>query len=588
MGRTPEVTAVLAGDTSITYAELEARANRLAHHLRANGVGPEVVVGICLVRGLEMVVALLAVLKAGGTYLPLDPSYPADRLSLMLEDSAAPVVVTQSSLLGRLPAHDAEVVCVDQERSLVAGQPAAPPGGDFDAGQVAYLIYTSGSTGRPKGVQVPHRAMVNFLTTMADRPGIGPADVLVAVTTLSFDIAGLELFLPLTVGARVVVAPADVANAPGPLIQLMVASGATVMQATPATWRMLVDAGWTGGGALKVLCGGEALPVALAGELVRRGVQLWNMYGPTETTVWSTTRQVESPGQATNIGRPIANTTVYILDAALAPVAVGEAGELHIGGAGMAKGYLRRPELTAERFIDHPFDTTPGARVYKTGDLVRWAPDGTIEFLGRLDHQVKIRGFRIELGEIETALEAQAGVRAAVVTAAIDPSGGSRLVAYLVPEPPAPTVGELRHTLSQKLPSHMVPSSFVTLDALPLNPAGKVDRKALPEPGASRPDVLSAFVAPRTEIERKLAKIWSEALGVDEVGAEDDFFELGGHSLAAVLVVSRIRELVGAELTLRAIYDAPTLAELATVVAASEGREDGPQLVALDRSTFVR
>ena len=586
--RTPTSVAVVDAGRSLTYAELDARAERLAGHLRTLGVGPEVVVGLCVERSAEMVVALLGILKAGGAYLPLDPAYPAERLSFMLDDSGASVVVTEEGLLAWLPTAHASVVCLDRDRAVIDAEPARGPGGRFDPEQVAYLIYTSGSTGVPKGVQVPHRAMVNFLTTMADRPGLGAGDVLVAVTTLSFDIAGLELYLPLTVGARLVVAAGDVAAAPGPLAELMDASAVTVMQATPATWRMLIDAGWPGRPGLKVLCGGEALPVALAGALLDRGVELWNMYGPTETTVWSMTLRVTTPRQALSIGRPIANTTIHILDPSLRPVAIGDEGELHIGGAGLARGYLGRPELTAERFIAHPFDPTPGARIYKTGDLARWAPDGTVEFLGRLDHQVKIRGFRIELGEVEAALDAQPGVRAAVVTAAADASGGSRLVAYVVPESPPPTVTELRHRLSQKLPAHMVPSAFVTLDAFPLTPNGKVDRKALPPPVGSRPDLASAFVAPRTQLERTLAAIWSDVLGVDPVGVEDDFFELGGHSLLSLRVIASVNDELDAELTIGAVYEAPTVAELAARVAAGAGRADGPRLLALDRSTFLR
>jgi len=586
--RTPGAVAVVGSGRSLTYAELDAGANRLARLLRRHGVGPEVVVGLCLSRTVDMVVCLLAVLKAGGSYLPLDPEYPSERLGFMLDDSGATVVVTETGLLDRVPSHGARVLCLDGDRADVEAQPAGRPAWPFHAGQVAYLIYTSGSTGRPKGVQVPHRAMVNFLTTMAHRPGLGADGVVVAVTTLSFDIAGLELYLPLVVGARVVIATADVAAAPEPLARLLDDAAATFMQATPATWRMLVDAGWPGRPGLTALCGGEALPVALAGALLERGVELWNMYGPTETTVWSLISRVTTPRQALSIGRPIANTTVYILDPSLAPVPVGEAGELHIGGAGVARGYLRRPELTAERFIAHPFDGTPGARLYKTGDLARWSPDGRVEFLGRLDHQVKVRGFRIELGEIEAALESQPGVRAAVVAAGADQSGGTRLVAYVVPGVPAPTASELRHRLLQRLPAHMVPSAFVTLDAFPLTPNGKVDRKALPPPSMSRPDLVGAFVAPRTGLERTLALIWADVLGIDRVGSEDDFFELGGHSLLALRVSARVREAAGVDLPPGALYEAPTVVELATRVAAEAGRADGPRLVALDRTTFVR
>jgi amino acid adenylation domain-containing protein len=422
--RTPDRPAVTFGATTLTFEELDRRAARLARRLAGAGVGPGVLVGVFLERSTEMVVALLAVARSGGAYVPLDPDFPAGRIAFMLEDSGAPVVVTQAALAASLPVSTAAVVLVDHDGDEDVDGPLAGSGPD----DLAYVIYTSGSTGRPKGVEIPQRALVNFLTAMADRPGLGPDDVLVAVTTLSFDIAGLELWLPLTTGAHVVVASRADAADPHRLIDLLDRAGATVMQATPATWRMLVDAGWKGRTGLKALCGGEALPVALADQLLDRGVELWNLYGPTETTIWSTALKVATRGEPLTIGRPLPNTSLYILDRDLAPVPVGEPGELHIGGIGLARGYLGRPELTAERFIANPFDPIPGALLYKTGDLARWRPDGEVEFLGRLDHQVKIRGFRIECGEVEAALEADPAVRAAVVVAKDE-----RLVAYVVP-----------------------------------------------------------------------------------------------------------------------------------------------------------
>ncbi len=433
IARRPVAPAVTFGATTVTYAELDERATRLARHLAGVGVRPGVLVGVHLHRSIDMVVTLLGVARAGGAYVPLDPDFPAERLAFMLGDCAAPVVVTQSALAGTLPASGARVVCIDGSRE--AGD-AAPTGAGPD--DLAYVIYTSGSTGRPKGVEIPVRALVNFLTSMAQEPGLGPADVLVAVTTLSFDIAGLELWLPLVTGAHLVVASRDEASDPTLLAALVDGAGATSMQATPATWRMLVDAGWAGRPGFRALCGGEALPVALADRLLDLGVELWNLYGPTETTIWSTATRVRSRGRPPSIGRPIANTTVYVLDEAQAPVAGGEPGELHIGGAGLALGYLGRPDLTAERFVPDPFRPAPGARLYKTGDLVRWRPDGELEFLGRLDHQVKVRGFRIECGEVEAALEALPAVRAAVVVARDE-----RLVAYVVPSADEGDAGEL-------------------------------------------------------------------------------------------------------------------------------------------------
>ena len=424
VARRPHAPAVTFGATTLTYAELDRRAGSLARHLAAAGAGPGVLVGVYVRRSLDMVVALLAVARAGGAYVPLDPDFPAERLAFMLQDCGAPVVVTQSDLLAALPPSSARPVVVDGSRDPEAtGAPAAGPGPD----DLAYVIYTSGSTGRPKGVEIPNRAVVNLLTSMAERPGLGQDDVLVAVTTLSFDIAGLELWLPLVTGAHVVVASAAEAGDPTLLARLLDESGATVMQATPATWRMLVDAGWPGRPGFRALCGGEALPVALAGSLLDRGVELWNLYGPTETTIWSTVTRVTARGETPSIGRPIADTTVHVLDERMAPVPDGEPGELHIGGAGLAHGYRGRPGLTAERFVPDPFGP-PGARLYRTGDLARRRPDGELEFLGRLDHQVKVRGFRIECGEVEAALEAQPAVRAAVVVARDE-----RLVAYVVP-----------------------------------------------------------------------------------------------------------------------------------------------------------
>ncbi|MGI8807424.1 MAG: amino acid adenylation domain-containing protein [Acidimicrobiales bacterium] len=427
--RTPDRPAVSFGATTLTFAELDARAAALASRLVALGVGPDVLVALYLDRSVEMVVALLAVARAGGAYVPLDPDFPAGRTAFMMADSGARVVVTSTGLAGALPPREANVLLVDGDHDSADGPVPRASGPD----DLAYVIYTSGSTGRPKGVEIPNRALVNLLTSMARRPGMDADDVLVAITTLSFDIAGLEIWLPLVTGARVVIAAPDVAADPAQLADLLAAAGATVMQATPTTWRALVDAGWGGEAGLKALCGGEALPAALARQLLDRGVELWNLYGPTETTVWSTAAEVTGRDWPLSIGRPIANTSLYILDAELAPVAVGETGELYIGGAGLARGYRGRPDLTAERFVAHPFDPTPGARIYRTGDRARWRPDGEVEFLGRLDHQVKVRGFRIECGEVEAVLEGHPAVRSAAVVALEDAAGDTRLVAYVVP-----------------------------------------------------------------------------------------------------------------------------------------------------------
>ncbi|MFB6888768.1 amino acid adenylation domain-containing protein [Kitasatospora sp. NPDC056327] len=429
--RTPDAEAVRCGAEALSYAELADRADRLAHRLRRHGVGRDVLVGVCTERSVDLVVALLAVLKAGGAFVPLDPGFPAERIAFMLADSGLPVLLTRRTVAERLPAGDAEVLCLDELREELAAGPAGDPGAPVEAGDLAYVIYTSGSTGRPKGVQVPHRALANFLRAMGERPGLGPEDTLLAVTTHSFDISLLELLLPLVEGARVVVAGRAEASDGERLARLLAGSGASVMQATPSTWRMLLDAGWRGAPGLRVLAGGEALDAGLARRLREGGVELWNMYGPTETTVWSAVAEVgEGP---VSIGAPIANTELHVLDERRRLVPAGVPGELYIGGDGLARGYLGRPELTAERFVPHPFGAGPEERLYRTGDLVRRRRDGGIEFLGRLDHQVKLRGFRIELGEVESELAARPGVGHAVVTVREDVPGDQRLVAYVVP-----------------------------------------------------------------------------------------------------------------------------------------------------------
>jgi acyl-coenzyme A synthetase/AMP-(fatty) acid ligase/acyl carrier protein len=444
------------------------------------------------------------------------------------------------------------------------------------------VLFTSGSTGRPKGVVIEHRNVVNFLHSMRDQPGLRADDRLAAVTTLSFDIAGLELLLPLAVGARVVIATAEEASDPARLQHLLEEQDATVMQATPATWYILLEAGWPGRTGRKpfvALCGGEALSRDLADGLVSRVDALWNLYGPTETTIWSSVQHIAAGSGAISIGRPIANTRMYILDACLRPMPVGATGELYIAGAGVARGYLHRPELAAERFLPDPFSPDPGGRMYRTGDLARYRGDGTIECLGRSDHQVKVRGFRIELGEIEAAMSKHPAVRQVVVADLDDATGGKRLVAYWMPEQnhPVPGIDELRGHLREKLPDYMIPSAFVQMIAFPLTPNGKIDRKSLPAPGADRQDLGRAYAAPQGRDEEILAEIWSQLLGRSPIGANDHFFELGGHSLLATRLVSKIREHLGVTLPLRSVFDFPILAGLAEQVrlAAPAGPASG-------------
>jgi amino acid adenylation domain-containing protein len=562
--RTPEAVAVICGDERLTYEELNRRANQVAHGLRGRGIAPDMPVGICMERGPDMLVALLGILKAGAAYLPLDPTYPAERLTYMLEDARAPLLLTQRHLVDALSVQGAAPLRVESDLETFAAESVEDPCVDVLPGNLAYVIYTSGSTGKPKGVQVPHGAVVNFLLAMRAAPGLTAADTLLAVTSLSFDIAALELFLPLAVGARLVLARREEAADGARLARLLSDWRVTILQATPSTWRLLLAAGWRSSGGLRMLCGGEALPADLADQLVAEGVTLWNMYGPTETTIWSAIYPVASvAGGAAPIGRPIANTRIYLLDRHLEPVPIGVPGELYIGGDGVTRGYLYRPELTAERFIPDPFGDQPGSRLYRTGDLARYQPDGNIAFLGRLDHQVKVRGHRIELGEIEAIVAQHPGVGAVVVAAREDTPGDQRLVAYVVPRAePAPAATDLRAYLAGKLPEYMVPSAFVSLDALPLTLNGKVDRRALPAPDNSQVGRDHAYIAPRDSVELAMAEIWETALRARPIGIHDDFFVIGGHSVTAVMLVGAIRQRFAVDLPLAVLFQTPTIAGL--------------------------
>lgn len=596
--RTPQAVAVVFESQQMTYAELNTRANQLAHHLRTLGVTPGALVGLCVERSLDMLVGLLGILKAGGAYIPLDPMYPKDRLAYMLSNSQAGILLTQAALEGQLPESGAQKICLDRDWATIARQPGDNLDKHFSNNQLAYLIYTSGSTGTPKGVQLRHRSVVNFLHSMRQEPGLSDKDTLLSVTTLAFDIAALELFLPLTVGARLILASRAVTIDGTLLSALMASSGTTCMQATPATWRLLLEAGWSGNPKLKVLCGGEALPRDLADALLERCGELWNMYGPTETTIWSATCRVEAGDGPISIGHPIANTQLYILDASGGLAPIGVPGELVIGGDGLAQGYFGRPELTSEKFIPDPFAAPadkPEARLYKTGDLARFRMDEKgqlfIEFLGRLDHQVKVRGFRIELSEIESRLNQHPALKTSVVVAqewgaSGDPlaGAGKRLVAYLVPvNETAPTASELRSFLKQKLPDYMLPSAFVTLEALPLTPNGKVNRKALPAP---KDEVVpeTTFVAPHSETEQTIAQIWREVLQLEKVSTRDNFFDLGGHSLLMARVHRRLREALGREISMVELFQYPTIDLLVKHLSG----ENGPQTAQSSRARLRR
>ena len=568
--RTPDAVAVSSGGTSLTYQELNRRANRLARHLVGHGMSPRTLVGLCVPRSIDMLAAVLGVLKAGGAYVPLDPSYPEERLAYMIQDSRMPLLITKGKLAMRLPPEPPRVVDLEAEETELEAQ----AGTDFEEPQagpedLAYVLYTSGSSGKPKGVEIPHRAVVNFLSSMAREPGLGADDVVLAVTTLSFDIAGLELFLPLAVGARIVLAGSDEAADGARLRDLLHTCGVTAMQATPATWRLLLEAGWEGSHGLKVLCGGEALSRPLADELLRRCGSLWNMYGPTETTIWSTVWKVEAGDGPILIGHPIANTQVYVLDSQRQPVPVGVAGELYIDGDGLMRGYRNRPDLTAEALVDRPGACPTHA--YKTGDLVRWRRDGNLEFVGRIDQQVKWHGFRIELGEIEAALARHPQLRAAAALVREDAPGRKQLVAYCVPEhAPGPGAAELRRFLSGMVPSYMVPSVFVSIPDLPRTPNGKTNRRALPAPDSNRPELDESYVAPRNPVEKRLAAIWQDVLGIRRIGITDNYFDLGAESLVTAEMFVRIQRQFGRRISPGALFRAPTIEQLGRVLGEEE------------------
>jgi amino acid adenylation domain-containing protein len=562
--RTPEAVAVVCGEESLKYGELSRRADRLADWLRRLGVGPEARVGVLMDRSPAMVVGLLGILGAGGAYVPVDPAHPAERRGWILGDADLTALLTERGLADSVPA-GVPVLWMDAEPQVTLPETAVVPRSGPD--HLAYVIYTSGSTGRPKGVEVSHRGLMNLLRSMSARPGLGPGDSLLAVTTLSFDIAGLEIFLPLIHGARVVLADRETAADGEALSALIERSEATVMQATPVTWQLLLRSSGQGRGlaGLKALCGGEALAPALASTLAGRVRELWNLYGPTETTIWSTVEAVS--GLPVTIGRPIDNTHVLVLGRSGEPVPVGAAGELCIGGLGLARGYLKRPDLTAERFVPDLLGREPGARLYRTGDLARWRPDGCLELLGRLDQQVKLRGFRIEPGEVEAALAAHPAVREAAVLVRRGDED-RRLVAY-VAGVPGLDPHSLREHLAARLPAPLVPTLFVVLDHLPLTPSGKIDRRTLAS--LPLPEVAAGvdFVPPRDTLEEALAAVWSEVLGRARIGAADDFFALGGHSLLATRLLARVRDALGIDLPLRVLFAAPTVAGLATAVEAA-------------------
>ena len=552
--KSPDAVAVVFGDQRLTYSQLNARANQLAHYLCTRGVGPEVLVGICVERSLEMVIGLLGILKAGGAYVPIDPAYPQERIALMLED-ARPVLCLIHAATHEISAVYQPNINLDSEGEAIAQFSTDNPDTTSQPNHLAYVIYTSGSTGRPKGVKIHHQAVVNFLCSMAKVPGLSYGDKLLAVTTYSFDIAVLELYLPLITGATVVVATREQATNGNELINSIDQKKINVMQATPATWRLLIASGWQGNKKLKALCGGESLQRDLVKNLLPKTDELWNMYGPTEATVWSTCIRITTADGPAFIGKPIDNTQCYVFTENLQPVPVGVPGELYIGGLGVSKGYLNREELTVERFIDNPFSNEKNSKLYRTGDWVKYNNEGELEYIQRLDNQVKVRGFRIELGEIESVIAELEGISHTCVVVREERIDDPRIYAYVVfAQGKSITSTEIRKKIRQKLPDYMIPQYFIELDQLPLMPNGKIDKKALPLPFAVQQHDVGR-VAPRNNKEKILVKIWADVLDVslDQISVQDNFFEIGGHSLLSMQVISRLGDFTKTQINPRDI-----------------------------------
>src|SRR5215469_15297604 len=572
--RTPHAIAVRMGEEKISYGSLNERANQLAWALRKRGAQPGQRVGICVERSINMMVGLVGIMKSGAAYVPLDPGYPAERIKLILEGGQPAVMITQESIAATLPRTDARLLSIDSDWPEIGKESTAPPSNTAAPEDLVYVIFTSGSTGKPKGVEIRHRSVVNLLTFMAAELDMGPRDVFPALASFAFDMSIPELYLALISGGQVVLADRYLAGDGAALSELLLKTGATIIHATPTTWSLLLQAGFTGKGYKRAI-GAEAVAQNLCDRLLAADPSLYNVSGPTETTVWSTFHRFAGKGEPVTVGRPLANTQVYVLDKKLQPVPLGVTGEIYIAGDGVARGYLNRADLTQEKFLPDAFSDRPGAVMYKTGDLGRFLRDGRIDFLGRADNQIKLRGYRIELGEIESALNQHASVRECVVSARED-EGSQRLVAYVIPvSDHAVNASELRAWLKQRLPEYMVPAAIVELHAFPLTPNGKLDRQALPRPEYARPELETESQLARTPTEEVLSAIWSDVMKLSPIDVDRNFFELGGHSLLATQVVARIREVFQVEVPLRALFESPTIAGLAEKISALQGAAHG-------------
>ncbi len=549
----PNKPAVLFKDQSLSYLELNQRANRLANYLIKKGFSDQNLIGIYMDRSFDMIVSILAVIKMGASYIPLDSSYPLQRINYIINDAQAALIITQASLLKDIEDVQIEKMCIDKDNGLISecSDQNIACGVDIEKQRV-YVIYTSGTTGNPKGVQISHSALVNFLASMGEKPGITQDDRILFITTICFDISGLELFLPLVSGSTIVMATHEEVTSGIELANIIDRHDITIMQATPATWQILLDMNWKGKQDLKMLCGGEAMTRELANKLLAKGAELWNMYGPTETTIWSMIHKVEQCDAPISLGEPIDNTQIYILDEEMKKVADGEIGELFIGGDGLSIGYLGKLELTKKRFLPNPFKEDPSAYIYKTGDLVKRNNKGDIEYIGRVDFQVKIRGHRIELGEIETILEKHLHVNRAVAVVNENSLNDKKIIVYYQKNAPNVDIPEeeLRNTLKEALPDYMMPAFIIPIQEFPLTLNGKIDRSKLMTLQIQHNKHASEYVPPNTPVEKEIVTIWEEMLELDQISITDNFLELGGHSLLANRILSRINYTYDIQLTL--------------------------------------